>query len=50
MVLDRRMIEKECRVGIELLVQWKGMAKEDTTWVDREELLQRFPTLEDRGF
>ncbi|KAJ0030318.1 hypothetical protein Pint_14056 [Pistacia integerrima] len=50
MILNRRMIKKGQRAGVEMLVQWKGMASEDATWVDRDELKRRFPTLEGKLF
>ena len=44
-VLDRRLVKRGQRAGVEVLIQWKGMNKDDATWVDREELTRRFPNL-----
>ena len=49
-VLDRRLVKRGQRAGVELLIQWKGMNKDDATWVDREELKRRFPNLVDKVF
>ena len=49
-VLDRRLVKRGQRAGLEVLIQWKGMNKDDATWVDREELKRRFPNLVDKVF
>lgn len=33
---------------IEVLVKWRGLGSEDTTWVDYQKLLSDSPNLEDK--
>lgn len=43
LILDKWMIQRQGRVGCEVLVQWDGIGAENSTWIDVEELQAMFP-------
>ncbi|KAA8524244.1 hypothetical protein F0562_010667 [Nyssa sinensis] len=49
-VLAKRLKKKGNQAGAALLVQWKGSNKEDATWVDIDELWQKYPELMGKFF
>lgn len=42
-VLERRMIKKNNRPVIQVLIKWMSTAPEDATWEDAHKLAQQFP-------
>lgn len=43
LILDKRLVKKQSKMGCEVLVQWSDAAKEDSTWQDVEWLQSKFP-------
>lgn len=42
-VLERRMVKRNNRAVVQLLVQWSSSFPEDATWIDYEELVSKYP-------
>lgn len=40
------MYKKGNGAGVQLLVQWEGNSKEDSTWEDFDDLTAKFPTFQ----
>ena len=49
-ILGRRMSKKKNRAVSELLVKWKGLGDEETSWVEYATLVQKYPNLVDKVF
>ncbi|KAJ0082798.1 hypothetical protein Patl1_12025 [Pistacia atlantica] len=49
-ILDRRIIKKGRRAGVEMLVKWKGAMEDDSTWVELDDLKRQFPDLKGKVF
>lgn len=49
-IIARRLKKKGDNKIAELLVKWKDTTEEDATWVDLDELRQKFPDLEGKVF
>ncbi|XP_077230125.1 uncharacterized protein LOC143863324 [Tasmannia lanceolata] len=49
-IIDRRVVKRGHRAVSEVLVQWKGVGREDTTWESFHKLMEKFPdcNLEDK--
>lgn len=45
LIIDRCMTKKGARAITEVLVQWKGASREDSTWIVYSQLLDRCPYL-----
>lgn len=42
-VLERRMVKRNNRAVVQLLVQWSRSFPEDATWIDYDELVSKYP-------
>lgn len=43
-ILDRRLLKKNNKPGVALLIKWKGQVPEDASWEDYDEIKSKFPT------
>ncbi|KAJ0101889.1 hypothetical protein Patl1_05727 [Pistacia atlantica] len=47
-ILHRRLKKKKNHVVTEVLVKWKGLGKEEASWVEYSTLVNEFPDLVDK--